>query len=153
MSATSASVRRRVRVALIASLFLVAGWSATVAQAPSPSTVGSPGVSVVAPSPDPADGAILLVPDSTNFGGQPTPRDHITVGPDGKTLMIYFYAGVDGCYGLKTVTVSVVDGVTSITLETGRRQDAMGKMCIQGLQLYKTPMLLDTSILGGGATS
>ena len=103
------------------------------------------------PEAEPADPAKLLVPDPTNFGGLPTPWDSITVGPDGRTLMVYFTGGVDGCYGLKSVTTSVVHGVTTISLEMGRRQDAMGKLCVQTTQAYRTPVILDTPVLGGGA--
>ena len=156
MSIRPRSVRLALLAVLAGSLLSATAWSATVAQDPSLST-GSPATApadlVPLPSADSADGATPLLPDPTNFGGLPTTWDRITVGPDGRTLMVYFTGGVDGCYGLKSVTTSTVDGVTTISLEMGRRQDAMGKLCIQATQSYKTPVVLDAPILGGGVGS
>ncbi len=147
MSIPRHSVHRALLAVLAGSTLMSTAWSAAVAQDP-----GTPSAAPASPTADPADGAILLVPDATNFGGLPTPWDRITVGPDGRTLMVYFTGGVDGCFGLKGVTTSLVGGVPSISLEMGRRQDAMGKLCIESTQSYKTPVVLDAPILGGGAT-
>ena len=109
-----------------------------------------PAADPAAPIVDPVDGATPAVPDPTITGEQPTAWDHVTVSPDGRTLTVYFYNGAEGCYGLKDVQVDVVGGVPTITVLTGMRQDAISRLCIEIAQLYKTDVVLDAPILGGG---
>jgi hypothetical protein len=134
---------RRAAIAVVAGLLLLSlGAGSVLAQASDfdPST----------PTADPLDGAIPVVPDPTITGEQPTAWDHVTVSPDGRTLTVYFYNGAEGCYGLKDVQVEVVDGIPTITVLTGMRQDAISRLCIEIAQLYKTNVELDAPILGGG---
>jgi hypothetical protein len=142
MSSTR-SAARRVALAAVAGLLLVSlGAGTSFAQ----SSDFDPGI----PTVDPLDGAIPAVPDPTITGEQPTAWDHVTVSPDGRTLTVYFYNGAEGCYGLKDVQVEVVDGIPTITVLTGMRQDAISRLCIEIAQLYKTNVELDAPILGGG---
>jgi hypothetical protein len=141
----SISAPRRAALALTAALVLVsAAATASLAQ------VQLPAVDPAAPIVDPVDGATPAVPDPTITGEQPTAWDHVAVSPDGRTLTVYFYNGAEGCYGLKDVQVEVVGGVPTITVLTGMRQDAISRLCIEIAQLYKTDVVLDAPILGGG---
>lgn len=107
--------------------------------------------SLESPLVDPTDGAIPTVPDPTVTNVNEVPWDRITVGPDGRTLTVYFWNGADGCYGLHDVEVSVADGVPSVTIRTGMRDEAILRLCIDIAQLYKTEVVLDAPILVGGA--
>jgi hypothetical protein len=138
----SFSAPRRTALVLTTALVLVSvAATTTLAQPPAV----DPGTPIV-----PADGATPAVPDPTITGEQPTAWDHVTVSPDGRTLTVYFYNGAEGCYGLKDVNVEVVGGVPTITVLTGIRQDAISRLCIEIAQLYKTDVVLDAPILGGG---
>ena len=135
-------------IALLAGLLLtLAGTTGVLAQdafaAPSPVPEATPG----------PNGAIPVVPDPTVIGdGQPTPWESITVSPDGATLTVTYWSGVQGCYGLKGVETSSADGVLTVTVLTGRLQSAMGKMCIQQVFLYETTVTLDQPLILDGAT-
>ena len=61
--------------------------------------------------------------------------------PDGRTLTVYYWSGVDTCYGLADVLVSDVGGVVTIELQVGTLPGV--DMCIEMAQLYKTIVLLD----------
>lgn len=142
---------RRIAWSLLSGLLLVS-IAATGAVAQSPSTGADPSAPVSAPAtPDPVDGAIPAVPDPTIISALPQPWQSIDVAPDGTTLTVYFWNGSDGCNGLKDVQVTTVDGVTTVTVYTGLLPDAMSRICIESLFLYKTVVILDTPILGGGA--
>jgi hypothetical protein len=141
----SISAPRRAALALTAALVLVSA-ATTASLAQSQSFAADPAAPIV----DPVDVATPAVPDPTITGEQPTAWDHVTVSPDGRTLTVYFYNGAEGCYGLKDVQVDVVGGVPTITVLTGMRQDAISRLCIEIAQLYKTDVVLDAPILGGG---
>jgi hypothetical protein len=143
MSSTRSAGRRAALAAGAGLLLLSLGASPVLAQV-SPADPGT------VPTVDPLDGATPAVPDPTITGEQPTAWDHVTVSPDGRTLTVYFYNGAEGCYGLKDVQVEVVDGVPMITVLTGMRQDAISRLCIEIAQLYKTHVVLDAPIIGGG---
>ncbi len=141
---------RRFAMSLVSGALLVSvAASGTLAQSPSP--VVEPSVPVVQPTMDPVDGAVPAIPNPNIVDPQPTPWQHIEVAPDGKTLTVYFMNGAAGCNGLKDVEVSVVDGVTTVTVFTGLTPEAMFTTCVAGLFLYKTPVVLDAPILAGGA--
>lgn len=149
----SASTRLSYRfsLSLMGALLLVA-VAAAGAMAQSPSPVVPPDTSVEAPaaSPDPGDGATPAVPNLRVTGAAPMPWTHIDVAPDGRTLTVYFWNGVAACYGMKDVHVTVVDGVTTVTVYTGLLPEAINRLCIDIAQLYKTVVVLDAPILGGG---
>lgn len=143
---------RRITSALLSGLLLVTmAASAAMAQSPSTAVEPSTPVSTPAPTPDPADNAIPIMPSPTVTGAQPQPWDHIDVAPDGKTLTVYFWMGATGCNGLQDVLVSVVDGLTTVTVMTGLTPEAPFTSCVMALFLYKTDVVLDAPILGGGA--
>jgi hypothetical protein len=143
---------RRITSALLSSLLLMTmAASATVAQSPSVGVDPSASVSAPDATPDPVDSAIPAVPNPTVTGALPQPWDHIDVAPDGKTLTVYFWMGASGCYGMQDVQVTVVDGVTIVSVSTGLLPEAIDRLCVEALFLYKTDVVLDAPVLGGGA--
>jgi hypothetical protein len=141
----------RFALSLMSALLLVA-VAASGAIAQSASSVVPPDTSVEAPaaSPDPTDGAIPAVPSADIVDPHPTPWTRIDVAPDGRTLTVYFWNGAAACNGLKDVRVTVVDGLTTVTVLTGLTPQAMFTTCVEALFEYKTVVGLDAPILGGG---
>ncbi|MFN8518417.1 MAG: hypothetical protein U0667_03275 [Chloroflexota bacterium] len=106
---------------------------------------GEPGESPEVPF---GDGATPVTPEDGLDDIIDTPWDHISVGPDGRTLTVYFWSGADSCYGLAGVTVDTSEGAPVITLQTGTRPGV--DVCIAIAQLYSTQVVLDEPIVGGG---
>ena len=140
MPSIARTSRRRFGMALLSGLLLltVAGGSA-LAQSPVPSPAAVVG-----------DGATPATPNPGVTGAQPIPFDHIDVGPDGRTLTIYYWHGVDGCYGLKDVTVTPVEGGYAVTIWAGMLPEAVNRICIDMAQLYSTQVILDTPVFVNG---
>jgi hypothetical protein len=106
---------RRFAMSLVSGALLVSvAASGALAQSASPGV--EPSVPVVQPTMDPVDGAVPAIPNPNIVDPQPTPWQRIEVAPDGKTLTVYFMNGAAGCNGLKDVQVSVLDGVTTVTV-------------------------------------
>jgi hypothetical protein len=143
----------RLTRSLITGLLLVAvtGGAALAQGAGSSGSTGS-GVQPITNDPPITidDGAIPAFPDPTVTGAQEVPWDHIKVGPDGRTLTVFFWNGAEGCYGLKDVQVTIVGGLPVVKVFTGLQDDAALRLCIEIAQLYKTDVVLDAPILGGG---
>lgn len=78
--------------------------------------------------------------------------DHVSLSPDGRTLTVYFWGGVQGCYGLADVQVSrTTGGVATVTLITGT-PPAMGDFaCIDVAAAYKTIVQLDEPLIVDGS--
>ena len=145
----------RARAALMAAGLLALTTGAVLAQGGSTSP-GDPGTGIpVSPS---ADGLTPFHDDATPAvpmpGGiaepVPTGWDHVTIWPDGRTLTVYFWSGVEACYGLDRVELVDVGDTLSIRLYTGFRVDAANKRCIELAQLYSIDLTLEEPILGGG---
>ncbi len=134
----------------IAATGAVAQSPAAVAHSPAP--VAQPTIPATVPGPDPTEGAIPAVPDPRIVDARPRPWERIEVAPDGRTLTVYFRNGDAACYGLKDVEVAVVDGVTTVIVMTGMTPEARSISCVEVLFLYKTLVVLDAPILGGGAS-
>ncbi len=147
---SSTTLSRRMTLALVSGL-LLASVAGSPAGAQSPNPDASVSAPAVVPTSDPADGAIPAVPNPTIISPIATPWQSIEVAPDGRTLTVYFWNGSDGCNGLKDVEVTVVGGVTTVTVYTGILPDAMSRSCVAALFLYKTNVVLEAPILGGGA--
>ena len=101
--------------------------------------------------PIPNDGALREVPDPTIVDGQPTAVDHYTIGPDGRTLVIYYWGGNQGCFGLHSVAVELRDGVPAVTVREGTRPAAVGMACTMEAMLKSTVVTLDAPLLRDGS--
>jgi hypothetical protein len=100
---------------------------------------------------DPAllEGATPAVPDPRVRDTVPTTWEQIVVGPDGRTLTVYFWSGTEECYGLGEVEVARDGDRLTIALWTGRLAEAP-EACIDIAQLYRTEVLLDEPLVVGG---
>ena len=76
------------------------------------------------------DGATRVRPQRGIKDARPHAWDHIDVAADGKTLTVYYYGGVEDCYGLAEVRVATSDGL-SITVLEGTRPGAGDRACIE----------------------
>lgn len=155
MTVTSRSNHRsRLGAALmLAGLAFALGGSSALAQGTSASpAVGSDtpvASSPVAPgAPDPSDGATVAVPQDGLTHIQPTAWDHVDVSANGQTLAVYYWSGVDTCYGLASVDTTVQDGVLDIQLRTGTLPGV--DACIEMAQYYQTVIQLDEPLITGG---
>ncbi len=132
---------RRLGLALTASLLLGALVGGSV-HAQSPAPMEPPVIG--------GDGATPAVPNPDVTGAQPVPFDHIEVGADGRTLTIYYWHGVEGCHGLREVTVAPVEGGYAITIWAGMLPEAVSRTCVAMAQLYSTQVVLDTPVFVNG---
>jgi len=141
-----ASARSLATAALALSLLVP---TAALAQSASPSNGGpDQPVSATAEPLPPADGATPVVPEDGLLDVRTLGWDHITVAPDGRTLTVYFWSGVQDCYGLAGVTVDETGVVPVIQIQVGTRPGA--DACIDIAQAYSTIVVLGAPILGGG---
>jgi hypothetical protein len=113
-----------------------------------PGIPGEPGGPGEEPEPPFADGATPVVPEEGLNDIIEVPWDHITVGPDGRSLTVYFWSGAESCYGLAGVEVDETGAVPVITLQTGTRPGV--DVCVALAQLYSTPVVLEDPIIAGG---
>ena len=113
-----------------------------------PGEPGGPGEPGDDTEPPFADGASPVVPEDGLNDIIEVPWDHILVGPDGRTLTVYFWSGAEDCYGLAGVEVDVTGAVPVITLQTGTRPGV--EVCVALAQLYSAEVVLEEPIVGGG---
>jgi hypothetical protein len=131
---------------MVASGLLVLLVSANVVAA-GPDTSTSSGATGQTPA---GDGATRVYANSNIVDLHLTPWDHVKVSADGKRVVVYFWMGVQACYGLGQVDVTRHDGQLKIQLWTGIRPRAIGMVCPELAQLYKTVIFLNRPIIGGG---
>ena len=86
---------------------------------------------------------------------RPQAWDHLSLTPDGRTLTVYFYGGVEACYGLAEVRVArTAGGVATVTLVAGTPPAIGDFACIDIAVGYKTTVQLDEPLVidgsGGG---
>jgi hypothetical protein len=93
----------------------------------------------------------LVKPDPKVIDLHKQAWDHVVVRGDGKTLDVYFWGGVQDCYGLGRVEVSKKAGQLTIQLWTGTQPSAVGRACIDIAQLFKTTVVNDAPLIRGGA--
>jgi hypothetical protein len=96
------------------------------------------------------DGATLITPDPNVVDLNRQPWDHIKVSANGKRLTVYFWMGIQSCYGLGHVDVSRNQGALKIQLWTGTQPNAVGTVCPELAQLYKTIVRLHRPLIQGG---
>jgi hypothetical protein len=91
---------------------------------------------------------MLVEPEDGLVDLRPVTWERIEVSPDGMTLTVAWYGGVDTCYGLADVEVERrADGTLAIGLWEGSRPDAVGKACIEIAVLKQTQVQLDTPLI------
>ena len=147
---------------LILAAVLLAGctWLAVPTPTPSggagsqPGVGGKPGVGggglVDVP---PIDGALREVPDPAIVDALPVAVDHYVIGPDGRTVVAYYWGGNQGCFGLHSVAVELRNGVPRITVNEGTRPAAVGTACTMEALLKSTVVTLRAPILIDGSGS
>jgi hypothetical protein len=91
--------------------------------------------------------ATPIEPDPAVLDPRPTAWDHVVVSADGRSLEVYFWMGVEGCYGLHSVEVTPADGGIGITLLTGIAPGAEGRLCVALAQLYSTTVTLEVPLI------
>jgi hypothetical protein len=111
---------------------------------------GGGGGLVVVP---PIDGALREAPDPTIVDARPSAIDRYVIGPDGRTVVVYYWGGNQGCFGLHSVAVELRDGVPAITVNEGTRPAAVGTACTMEAVAKSAVVTLDAPILidGSGA--
>jgi hypothetical protein len=97
------------------------------------------------------DGALREEPDPTIVDAHPTAVDHFVIGPDGRTVVIYYWGGNQGCFGLHSVAVEVRDGVPVVTVREGTRPAAVGMACTMEAMLKSAVVTLAVPLLHDGS--
>jgi hypothetical protein len=92
--------------------------------------------------------ALPIEPDGTVSDPQPQGWDHVVVGPDGRTLDVYFWMGVRHCHGLHSVEVTPTESGIDLTLMTGVPVGAEGMVCVALATEYVTTVPLDAPLIG-----
>ncbi|CAN5449576.1 hypothetical protein BH24CHL9_BH24CHL9_11860 [soil metagenome] len=152
LSIPAALVRLAVPALFAASLVMASGASIALAQEASlrPDTVTCVPPTGEAPVDPCGDGSIPVVADPSLNDPQPTAWERIVVGPDGRTLDVYFWMGVLECNGLHSVEVTPTDDGVSVTVLTGLPEGVEAIACIDLAQLYRTTVTLETPLIEGG---
>ena len=101
---------------------------------------------------DPGDGALRVKPQPDIVNAVPHQFDRITVSPDGRTLTVYYYGGVEACYGLASVDVRRAAGEPLVvTILEGTRRSAQHAACIDIALLKAVTVTLDEPLVVAGA--
>ena len=120
-----------------------------------PDPGANPDDPVVAPPGDPdarpplGDAALPVEPEPGIVDARPHAWDHISIAPDGRTITVYYWGGVQDCYGLAAVDVQPdAQGRLQITVLEGRRGDlAPGTACIEIALLKSVTITLDEPLV------
>jgi hypothetical protein len=108
---------------------------------------GGGGLVVVPPN----DGGRREAPDPAIVDARPTAVDHYVIGADGRTVVVYYWGGNQGCFGLRSVVVEPRDGVPVITVSEGTRPAAIGMACTMEALLKSAVVTLDEPLLRDGS--
>lgn len=105
--------------------------------------------------PPPTDGATHVEPQPGVRDAIPYAIDHISVAADGVTVTVYWWGGVETCYGLKEVRVEQDDdGTLSLTVLEGTLPDLGDDVaCIDIALLKATTITLDEPLFEDGSAS
>jgi len=97
---------------------------------------------------DPYDGAQPVEPGPGMAGVAPIPFDKVDVGPDDRTLTVFFWSGVEPCYVLDHVDVEENAHAITITLFQGHDPNAGDVACIEIAMLKKVEVRVDAPVAG-----
>ncbi|MGZ8726512.1 MAG: hypothetical protein ACXWW1_08620 [Aeromicrobium sp.] len=94
-------------------------------------------------------GATPVEPQPGIVDSLPHAWDRIDVASDGRTITVYYWGGVEACYGLDRVDVSRDDdGLLQVTVFEGRRGDLPpDTACIEIAVLKSVTITLDQPII------
>jgi hypothetical protein len=95
---------------------------------------------------DPDGGARLVVPRPGMADVRPHPFDHAVVSDDGRSVIVYFWSGVEPCYVLDHVDVAYGTNAVTITLFEGHDVTAGDVACIEIALLKKVVVGLDEPV-------
>lgn len=97
---------------------------------------------------DPSTGALQVQPEPGIVNAIPHAWDHINVAPDGRTITVYYWGGVQDCYGLASVGVERdANGLLQVTVMEGQRGNLGPDMaCIEIALLKSVTVALDDAI-------
>lgn len=153
---------RRLALSILGLLALTAVVPAgALAQSPAPSEAPAAKVAV-SPLCEPENAPLVagclvdaapVEPDPTLQDPQPVPFDHVTVGPDGTTLTVYFWMGAEPCTGLYGVEVQPTEGGIDLTILLGSPEDVASMTCIAIAELRSTVVTLDQPLVVPGTTA
>jgi hypothetical protein len=99
----------------------------------------------------PGDGSSREVPDPTVVDPHGQSVDRFTIGPDGRTVVVYWWGGNTTCFGLREVMVEVQNGTPIFTVLEGMRGDQAGVACTAEAVLKSTIVTLDRPVLADAA--
>lgn len=101
--------------------------------------------------PRPGDNALREEPDPTMVDGRGAAIDSYAIGPDGRTVVVYWWGGTPACFGLKEVLVEVQDGTPILSVVEGTRPEAVGKACTMEAVLKSAVVVLDEPVVADGS--
>jgi hypothetical protein len=101
------------------------------------------------PGPLPSgDGSVRETPNPDVVEAHQTGIDHYAIGPDGRTVVVYYWGGTQACFGLQKVDVGTdPSGITVLTVFEGTLPGAVGQACTMEALLKSTVVTLDTAIV------
>jgi hypothetical protein len=136
---------------MIACLALIATAASAAALDPSPGGAG-PDTPVssgtLAPTAPGSGGATVAVPQDGLSDVRAVAWDRVDVASNGQQLTVYYWSGVDTCYGLSAVNVTYPHGTLDIQVQVGTLPGVGG--CIDMAQYYQTVVQLDQQLITGG---
>lgn len=99
-----------------------------------------------------ADGALHVEPVPGIVDSRPHAIDRISVAADGRTVTVYWWGGVDSCYGLDEVLVERdADGMPVIAVLEGTLPDLGDVACIEIALSKATTITLDEPLYLDGS--
>ncbi|MGH2488026.1 MAG: hypothetical protein ACRDFR_00190 [Candidatus Limnocylindria bacterium] len=94
------------------------------------------------------NGSVRETPDPAVVDAHPTGISHFTIGPDGRTVVVYYWGGNQACFGLQKVAVGVADdGTPTITVFEGTHPEAVGQACTMEALLKSAVVTLDEPVV------
>lgn len=99
----------------------------------------------------PGDGARREEPNPDLVEPRPAAVDHFRLGPDGRTVVVYWWGGTPACFGLREVTVEVRQARPVIGVVEGILPEAVGKACTMEAVLKSAVVSLDVPLLTDGS--
>ncbi|HUG48810.1 MAG TPA: hypothetical protein VMP67_10420 [Candidatus Limnocylindria bacterium] len=95
------------------------------------------------------DGALAVEPEPGIVDPRPHVWDRISIAPDGRTITVYYWGGVQDCYGLAAVDAQRdADGRLQITVFEGWRGNLGPDVaCIEIALLKSVTLTLDEPLV------